>query len=44
VAQGRLEGEDGAWWVPAGQRFVADDTIAWLATRARPLDPVECAA
>lgn len=44
VAQGRLEGGDGAWWIPAGRRFVADDTIAWLASRARPLDTVECAA
>lgn len=44
VAQGRLEPFGGAWRVPRQYRFVADDVIAWLAVRARPLDTVECAA
>jgi oxygen-independent coproporphyrinogen-3 oxidase len=44
VAAGRLEQCAGGWRIPPGQRFVADDTIAWLAVRARPLNPVECAA
>ena len=44
---GRLEhvpGRSGRWRIPPAQRFVADDTIAWLAVRARPLNPLECAA
>lgn len=44
TAAGRLEAVAGGWCIPAGQRFVADDTIAWLAVRARPLNPEECAA
>jgi oxygen-independent coproporphyrinogen-3 oxidase len=44
VAAGRLERFAGGWRIPPGLRFVADDTIAWLAVRARPLNPVECAA
>jgi oxygen-independent coproporphyrinogen-3 oxidase len=44
VAAGRLECRDGRYCIPAAQRFVADDTIAWLAVRARPLEPVEAAA
>lgn len=42
VAAGRLERTGHGWRIPAGQRFVADDTIAWLAVRALAL--VECAA
>ena len=35
IAAGRLERTgDGGWRIPAGQRFVADDTIAWIAARA----------
>jgi oxygen-independent coproporphyrinogen III oxidase len=34
VAAGRLERVDGRWRIPPAQRFVADDTIAWLAVRA----------
>jgi oxygen-independent coproporphyrinogen-3 oxidase len=34
VAQGRLERTAQGWQVPAAMRFVADDTIAWLAARA----------
>lgn len=44
VAAGRLEACGGGWRVPAAQRFVADDTIAWLAVRARALSTAECAA
>lgn len=44
VAAGRLELHVGRWRIPATQRFVADDTIAWLAIRARPLESVEAAA
>ena len=33
---GRLERTRHGWCIPAAQRFVADDTIAWLAVRARP--------
>lgn len=32
--EGRLERTATGWRVPAGHRFVADDTIAWLAARA----------
>jgi oxygen-independent coproporphyrinogen-3 oxidase len=35
VAGGRLEPTPGGWRVPAAQRFVADDTIAWIAARGR---------
>ncbi len=42
--QGRLERAGRAWRVPPAHRFVADDVIAWLAVRARPLTAVECAA
>lgn len=42
-AQGRLERHAGGWRIPAHHRFVADDTIAWLGVRARPL-AVEAAA
>ena len=35
-AGGRLERTAHGWCVPAAHRFVADDTIAWLAVRARP--------
>jgi len=34
VAAGRLERCDGGWRLPRAHRFVADDTIAWLAVRA----------
>ena len=44
VAGGRLERTGGGWRIPAAQRFVADDTLAWLAVRARALASVECAA
>lgn len=36
--QGRLERTAGGWRVPPRHRFVADDTIAWLAARARAVD------
>jgi len=36
-AAGRLERTPHGWRLPAAHRFVADDTIAWLAVRARPL-------
>jgi oxygen-independent coproporphyrinogen-3 oxidase len=35
--EGRLERAGGAWRVPARHRFVADEVIAWLLARARPL-------
>jgi len=44
VAQGRLERLGSTWRVPAEHRFVADDIIAWLASRARPIHTAECAA
>jgi oxygen-independent coproporphyrinogen-3 oxidase len=44
VVAGRLERSAGGWRIPPAQRFVADDTIAWLAVRARAHNPVECAA
>jgi oxygen-independent coproporphyrinogen-3 oxidase len=44
VAAGRLEACDGGWCIPRAMRFVSDDTLAWLAVRARPPIPVECAA
>ena len=34
-AAGRLERAGARWRVPRAQRFVADDTIAWIAARAR---------
>ncbi len=34
VEQGRLERTAEGWQIPRALRFVADDTIAWLATRA----------
>jgi oxygen-independent coproporphyrinogen-3 oxidase len=34
VAAGRLERVAGRWRIPPALRFVADDTIAWLAVRA----------
>jgi len=37
VVEGRLEAVTDAWRVPACHRFVADDIIAWIAARARPL-------
>ena len=36
--EGRLERTPGGWRVPPRHRFVADDTIAWLAARARTVD------
>jgi len=36
-AGGRLERTPHGWRIPAAYRFVADDTIAWLAVRATPL-------
>ena len=42
-AGGRLERTAHGWCLPAAHRFVADDTIAWLAVRARPI-PSERAA
>ncbi len=44
VAAGRLVQHEGRYAIPATQRFVADDTIAWLAVRARDTDSVEVAA
>jgi oxygen-independent coproporphyrinogen-3 oxidase len=43
-AGGRLERTPHGWRIPAAHRFVADDTIAWLAVRARPLPARERAA
>jgi oxygen-independent coproporphyrinogen-3 oxidase len=43
-AGGRLERTPHGWRVPAAHRFVADDTIAWLAVRAKPLPGRERAA
>lgn len=43
-AAGRLVRTPGGWCIPRTHRFVADDTLAWLAVRARPIDPEECAA
>ncbi|MCE9627882.1 MAG: coproporphyrinogen III oxidase family protein [Candidatus Eisenbacteria bacterium] len=43
-AQGRLVRTSGGWCIPREHCFVADDTLAWLAIRARPIDPQECAA
>lgn len=37
VAEGRLECSERGWRVPSRHRFVADDIIAWIAARARPL-------
>lgn len=39
-ADGRLERTPAGWRVPAAHRFVADDTLAWLAVRARAVDSV----
>ncbi len=44
VAGARLERTRHGWCIPAAQRYVADDTIAWLAVRARPLAGAERAA
>jgi len=44
AALGRLEPAGDGWRLPAAHRFVADDTIAWLALRARPLEPAGVAA
>jgi len=33
VRAGRLEPVDGGWRVPRAQRFLADDTVAWIAAR-----------
>jgi oxygen-independent coproporphyrinogen-3 oxidase len=35
---GRLERTPSGWRIPPHHRFVADDTIAWLASRARAVD------
>jgi hypothetical protein len=43
-AGGRLERTPHGWRIPARQRFVADDTITWLAVRARPSRARERAA
>jgi oxygen-independent coproporphyrinogen-3 oxidase len=40
----RLERTPHGWSIPAAHRFVADDTIAWLAVRAKPLPARERAA
>jgi len=42
--QGRLERTPHGWRIPAAHRFVADDTIAWLAVRARACPSRERAA
>jgi len=39
VACGRLEPTRHGWRIPARLRFVADDTVAWLAVRARDREP-----
>ncbi len=44
LAAGRLERHANGWRIPPALRFVADDTIAWLAVRARSLAPAERAA
>ena len=43
-AGGRLERTAHGWRIPAAHRFMADDTIAWLAVRAKPLAAREHAA
>ena len=43
-AGGRLERTAHGWSLPAAHRFVADDTIAWLAVRASRLPRRERAA
>jgi hypothetical protein len=35
--EGRLERRAGAWRIAPRHRFVADEVIAWLLARARPL-------
>lgn len=35
--EGRLEAAEEGWRVAAAHRFVADDVVAWIASRARPL-------
>jgi len=44
AACGRLERTPAGWRIPAAHRFVADDTVAWLAVRARPLAACAVAA
>jgi oxygen-independent coproporphyrinogen-3 oxidase len=43
-AGGRLERTAHGWRLPAAHRFMADDTIAWLGVRARPMPGRERAA
>lgn len=38
--EGRVERTPTGWRIPPRHRFVADDVIAWLAARARPVDSV----
>jgi hypothetical protein len=40
----RLERTAHGWRLPAAHRFMADDTIAWLGVRARPMPGRERAA
>ncbi len=35
AAAGRLERVEGGWRIPPAHRFLADDTIAWVAARSR---------
>ena len=44
VGAGRLERTARGWRIPAAHRFVADDTVAWLAVRAGSLGAREVAA
>ncbi len=44
VELGRLERVGMGWRLPAAHRFMADDTLAWLAVRARALAPARSAA
>lgn len=38
--EGRLERTQSGWRIPPEHRFLADDTIAWLAARSRAVDSV----
>lgn len=44
VGEGRLERTPAGFRIPARHRFVADDTIAWLAARARRLTAFRAAS
>jgi hypothetical protein len=43
VREGRLEHTHGGWRIAPRHRFVADDVIAWLASRAAPAEDLTVA-